>query len=60
VSQESPRFRALLDEFAPYQPGRRVVGPDGRSHKLSSNETPFGPLPSVLKVIAEAAGDVHR
>jgi histidinol-phosphate aminotransferase len=60
VSQESPRFRALLDEFAPYQPGRRVIGPDGRSHKLSSNETPFGPLPSVLKVIAEAAGDVHR
>ena len=60
MSQESPRFRALLDEFAPYQPGRRVVGPDGRSHKLSSNETPFGPLPSVLKVIAEAAGDVHR
>jgi histidinol-phosphate aminotransferase len=60
VSQESPRFRALLDEFDPYQPGRRVVGPDGRSHKLSSNETPFGPLPSVLEVIAEAASDAHR
>jgi histidinol-phosphate aminotransferase len=60
VPQESPRFRALLDEFAPYQPGRRVVGPDGRSHKLSSNETPFGPLPSVLEVIAEAASDLHR
>jgi histidinol-phosphate aminotransferase len=60
VSQESPRFRALLDEFAPYQPGRRVVGPDGRSHKLSSNENPFGPLPSVLEVIAEAASDAHR
>jgi histidinol-phosphate aminotransferase len=60
VSQGSPRFRALLEEFAPYQPGRRVAGPDGRSYKLSSNETPFGPLPSVVQVIAEAATDVNR
>jgi histidinol-phosphate aminotransferase len=60
VAQISPRFRALLEEFAPYQPGRRVIGPDGRSHKLSSNESPFGPLPSVQEVIAAAASDVHR
>jgi histidinol-phosphate aminotransferase len=60
VSQESPRFRAVLDNFAPYQPGRRVSAPDGRSHKLSSNESPFGPLPSVTQVIAQAALDVNR
>jgi histidinol-phosphate aminotransferase len=60
VSHGSPRFRALLQEFAPYQPGRRVASPDGRSYKLSSNESPFGPLPSVMQVIAEAASDVHR
>jgi histidinol-phosphate aminotransferase len=60
VPQGSPRFRALLEEFAPYQPGRRVAGPDGRSYKLSSNENPFGPLPSVVQVIAEAATDVNR
>jgi histidinol-phosphate aminotransferase len=60
VSEESPRFRAVLDSFAPYQPGRRVSGPDGRSHKLSSNESPFGPLPSVAEVIAQAALDVNR
>ena len=52
MSQESPRFRAVLDNFAPYQPGRRVSAPDGRSYKLSSNESPFGPLPSVPHVIA--------
>jgi len=34
--------------------------PDGRSFKLSSNESPYGPLPSVVKVIAEAAGQVNR
>jgi histidinol-phosphate aminotransferase len=60
VSQESPRFRAVLENFAPYQPGRQVSAPDGRSYKLSSNESPFGPLPSVAQVIAQAALDVNR
>jgi histidinol-phosphate aminotransferase len=59
VSAESPRFRPILDRFAPYQPGK-APAPGARSFKLSSNESPFGPLPSVLKVIAEAAGDVNR
>jgi histidinol-phosphate aminotransferase len=60
VSAQYPRFRPILDKFAPYQAGRTVAAPDGRSYKLSSNESPFGPLPSVLKVIAEAAGQVNR
>jgi histidinol-phosphate aminotransferase len=59
MSAESPRFRAILDQFAPYKPGR-VPSAGSRSFKLSSNESPFGPLPSVLKVITEAAGDVNR
>ena len=60
MSASSPRFRPVLDRFAPYQPGREPSGRGGRSHKLSSNESPFGPLPSVLKVIAEAAGSINR
>jgi histidinol-phosphate aminotransferase len=60
VSGGSPRFRRVLDQFAPYQPGRRVSGPDGRSVKLSSNESPFGPLPSVAEAIAEAVRGVNR
>jgi histidinol-phosphate aminotransferase len=60
VPASSPRFRSVLDQFAPFRPGQRVTGPDGRSFKLSSNESPFGPLPSVLKVIAEAAADINR
>jgi histidinol-phosphate aminotransferase len=44
-----------------YTPGRKPVAAPGReAHKLSSNESPYGPLPSVLKVLAEAAGDVNR
>jgi histidinol-phosphate aminotransferase len=60
VPAPSPRFRSVLDQFAPYRPGGRVERPDGRSFKLSSNENPFGPLPSVVQVIAEACAGVNR
>ncbi|HEV3292666.1 MAG TPA: histidinol-phosphate transaminase [Streptosporangiaceae bacterium] len=56
----SPRFRSVLDDFAPFKPGQRVAGPDGRAIKLSSNESPYGPLPSVTAVIAEAFAGVNR
>ena len=60
MSAQSPRFRPVLGQFAPYKPGKAPSGPGGQAFKLSSNESPFGPLPSVVKVIAEAAGDVNR
>jgi histidinol-phosphate aminotransferase len=59
VSDRSPRFRSVLDQYATYQPGQRVAGPDGKSYKLASNESPFGPLPSVARAIAAAATDVN-
>jgi histidinol-phosphate aminotransferase len=59
VSDRSPRFRSVLDQYATYQPGRRVASPDGKSYKLASNESPFGPLPSVARAIAAAATDVN-
>jgi histidinol-phosphate aminotransferase len=57
---QTPRFRPVLDQFAPYQPGKPPSASAGRSYKLSSNESPYGPLPSVVKVIAEVAGDINR
>jgi histidinol-phosphate aminotransferase len=61
MSEESPRcFRAVLDGFPAYQPGRTPVSATGKTHKLSSNESPFGPLPSVVDVIADAARSVNR
>ena len=60
MSGSSPRFRSILDDFAPYRPGRTPARADGKSFKLSSNESPFGPLPSVLKAIAAAAGQANR
>jgi histidinol-phosphate aminotransferase len=50
----------VLDEYVAYKPGRVAVSAEGRSFKLSSNESPYGPLPSVREVIAEAAGRVNR
>lgn len=60
MSTQTPRFRPVLDQFAPYVPGKPPMAVAGRTFKLSSNESPFGPLPSVAEVIAAAAGDVNR
>ena len=44
-----------------YKPGKSVVdGWDGPVHKLSSNENPYPPLPSVIETITQAAGNIHR
>jgi histidinol-phosphate aminotransferase len=60
MSVQTPRFRPILDQFAAYRPGKPPAATSGRTYKLSSNESPFGPLPSVVKVIAEAASEVNR
>ena len=60
MTDASPRFRSVLDGFPAYQPGRTPVSANGKTHKLSSNECPFAPLPSVVDVIAEAARSVNR
>ncbi len=60
MSEPMPRFRPVLDRFAPYQPGKPPTVTTGKAYKLSSNESPFGPLPSVLKVIGEVAAEANR
>jgi histidinol-phosphate aminotransferase len=60
MTKASPRFRSVLDDYPGYQPGRTPVSATGKTHKLSSNESPFAPLPSVVDVIAEAARSVNR
>jgi histidinol-phosphate aminotransferase len=60
MSDLSPRFRPVLDTFPSYKPGRVPNATAGEAHKLSSNESPYGPLPSVTEVIAEAGRGVNR
>jgi histidinol-phosphate aminotransferase len=60
MSELWPRVRDVLETVPVYKPGRTPISATGRSHKLSSNESPDGPLPSVEKAIAEAAHAVNR
>lgn len=60
MSDPSPRFRPVLGTFPAYKPGKAPAAAVGQAHKLSSNESPYGPLPSVLEVIAEAGSGINR
>ena len=57
---KSSYLRSVLESIPAYKPGQKVVGPNGRSIKLSSNESPLGPLPSVREAITRAAADLNR
>jgi histidinol-phosphate aminotransferase len=62
MTDASPLFRPVLETFPPYRPGKLPVAAPGQAeaYKLSSNESPYGPLPSVTAVIAEAGRGVNR
>jgi histidinol-phosphate aminotransferase len=61
MNDASPRcFRPVLDGLSTYKPGRTPVRSARKTHKLSSNESPFAPLPSVVAVIAEEARSANR
>ena len=62
MTDASPLFRRILASFPSYKPGKVPIAAPGqsRAHKLSSNESPYGPLPSVIEVITEAGGAVNR
>ncbi len=53
------RLRPAVACLPPYVPGERVA-PGARAYKLSSNENPFPPLPSVLEAISRAAAETNR
>jgi histidinol-phosphate aminotransferase len=54
-----PRLRAVLAAIPRYVPGRPAAS-DGVAYKLSSNENPYPPLPSVLEAVARAAATMNR
>lgn len=60
MSEQSPRFRRVLDQFTGYKPGKAPAATGGKTFKLSSNESPYDPLPSVAAVIADAGRHVNR
>jgi histidinol-phosphate aminotransferase len=56
----SPRLRAALDSIPAYRAGRPPAAGADRSYKLSSNENPYPPLPSVVEKVAAAATYLNR
>ena len=53
--------RTGLEAIPPYRQGRAPSAAGGlEPHKLSSNENPYPPLPSVVEAVAAAAADLHR
>lgn len=52
-------LRPAVAALPAYVPGGRVA-PGAAAFKLSSNENPYPPLPSVVAAIVDAAADVNR
>ncbi|HEX6936403.1 MAG TPA: histidinol-phosphate transaminase [Actinomycetes bacterium] len=56
-----PRLRHALDGIPTYKPGRPAAAREGApAYKLSSNENPYPPLPSVLDTVRDAASSFNR
>ena len=61
MSDSEVRLRGALDAVPAYVPGKPAAPRAGATaYKISSNENPYPPLPSVLKVVQDAAGAINR
>jgi len=55
-----PRLRSILDAIPAYKAGQPARVLEGvTSHKLSSNENPFEPLPQIVQAAATAAASMQ-
>lgn len=52
-------LRSALRDLPPYTPGKSASS-DTVQHKLSSNENPYPPLPSVLDTLTQACPDINH
>jgi histidinol-phosphate aminotransferase len=61
IAAAGPRLRTALGGIPSYVPGRPAVAAGSRRvYKISANENPYPPLPSVLDVIKAASQQVNR
>jgi histidinol-phosphate aminotransferase len=57
----TPRLRGALNGIPTYKPGRPAASRGGApAYKISSNENPYPPLPSVLDVVRDEAAGFNR
>jgi len=56
-----PHLRSALEGIPTYTPGRAAAAASGApAYKISSNENPYPPLPSVVEVVATAGSAANR
>ncbi len=61
VTATPVRLRSALAALPAYAPGRPAAARPGlTAYKVSSNENPYPPLPSVLDAVRDAAGAMNR
>jgi histidinol-phosphate aminotransferase len=61
MNDSQVRLRAALEQVPAYVPGKPAAPREGvTAYKVSSNENPYPPLPSVLEVVQAAAGAMNR
>jgi histidinol-phosphate aminotransferase len=61
MDEVAVRLRAALGSVPAYTPGKpATTRAGGSTYKISSNENPYPPLPSVLAVVARAAEQMNR
>jgi histidinol-phosphate aminotransferase len=61
VTDSEVRLRAALDRVPAYVPGKPAAPREGvTAYKVSSNENPYSPLPSVLEAVRDAAAAMNR
>ncbi len=56
----TPAPRPVIASLPRYVPGARGAEDGPEPIKLSSNEMPYGPLPSIVEIVEGAAGQMHR
>jgi histidinol-phosphate aminotransferase len=61
IPEGKVRLRSTLDAVPAYKPGKPAAEREGiTAYKMSSNENPYPPLPSVVEVLRDAATSVNR
>lgn len=58
--EETIRLRGALDALPAYVAGRPAADDGRRRFKISSNESPFAPLPGVRDAVVSALDSAHR
>ena len=58
-AQSAVTLRAALRSLPPYKPGKSAAASDVVQYKLSSNENPYPPLPSVLDAVNQVSPEMN-